>query len=58
MAKLKANTRFLNVFDSNIYEKGDVFTSENQSDIDYLTKHKIASVEKEAEDKKEAKAKK
>jgi len=57
MTKLKANTRFYNVFDGKIYDKGDVFSSGNKNDVDYLIENKIASIEKEAEEKKEKEVK-
>lgn len=56
--KLKANTRFLNVLDGKIYDKGDEFAVNNDTDRDYFIKHKIGSEIKEVEKKPEKVVKK
>lgn len=51
MDKLKANTRFYNVFDGKIYDEGNVFSTSNKDEKDYLLQHKIVSVVKEEKEK-------
>lgn len=51
MDKLKANTRFYNVFDGKIYDDGDVFSTSNKDEKDYLLQHKIVSAVKEEKEK-------
>lgn len=53
--KLKANTRFLNVFDGKIYDKGDEFAVNNDTDRDYFINHKIGSEIKETKKEPEKK---
>lgn len=55
--KLKAETRFLNAIDSNIYDAGDTFEVKDEQ-AEYFVQHKLAykvKEEKVKEDTKELK---
>lgn len=53
--KLKAETRFLNVIDGQIYDAGDTFTLKNETDVEYFLQHKLASKVKEEKVKEDTK---